>query len=64
MVQPASWKDGNLAAPRAPDLRLNVDKLSNALGFNPPAQVSGLQRFRDLHAAGYPQRLLEMGKAH
>jgi dTDP-4-dehydrorhamnose reductase len=63
MVQCISWKDGNLIAPRAPNLTMAVDKLTKALGSILPAQDHGLKRFLSLYKAGYPQQLLEMGQS-
>jgi dTDP-4-dehydrorhamnose reductase len=62
-VQPVSWKDGDLVAPRAPNLSLNVEKLTGVLGCRPPEQEIGLQRFLELHQYGYPQRLKLMGQS-
>ncbi len=57
LVTPASWLDGRLAAPRAPDLRLKVDKLEKALSLPLPDQAACLERFYAQYLEGYPQEL-------
>ncbi len=61
LVTPASWLDGKLAAPRAPDLRLKVDKLEKALGEPLPDQAAGLDRFYDQYREGYPEKMRRLG---
>jgi dTDP-4-dehydrorhamnose reductase len=59
LIQPVSWHDSDLSAPRSPDLRLVTTKLANALGKPLPGWQEGLQRFHQQAIAGYPQRVLE-----
>ncbi len=61
LIVPISWKDSGLKADRSTNLQLNADKLAGMLGRLPPEQAPGLQRFRELQRAGYPERLLAMG---
>jgi dTDP-4-dehydrorhamnose reductase len=61
LVTPASWLDGNLAAPRAPNLHLKVDKLEKALGEPLPDQAAGLDRFYSQYREGYAEKMRRMG---
>lgn len=47
----------SLRAKRAPDMSMNVEKISAALGRTMPNIASGLRRFHDLRDAGYPHQL-------
>jgi dTDP-4-dehydrorhamnose reductase len=60
LIDPISWRDGNLAAPRSPNLRLDTTKLEKALGHPLPGQAEGLQRFFDQYAQGLPESLQRM----
>ncbi len=61
LIVPASWLDGRLVAPRAPDLRLKVDKLEKALGEMLPDQAAGLDRFYTQYREGYAEKMRRMG---
>jgi dTDP-4-dehydrorhamnose reductase len=57
LITPVSVGDGNLAAPRSPNLSLSCGKLEQALGHVMPGQAEGLQRFYALYQQGYPARI-------
>lgn len=61
LISPTSWKDGGLTARRSPNLTLNTDKLTSALGRNLPAIQPGIRRFFDLQQSGYPVQIQAMG---
>ena len=63
LIQPVSWHDSNLTAPRSPDLRLVTGKLATALGTQLPGWPEGLKRFHQQALAGYPQRVLDCKQA-
>lgn len=46
-----------LSTPRSHNLRLNIHKLSTALGSNTPSYQQGLDRFYLQYKHGYPQKL-------
>jgi dTDP-4-dehydrorhamnose reductase len=57
LIKPVSWKAGGLHAVRSPNLTLNVDKLTKALGCSPSGQNAGIQRFYEQYRAGYAERI-------
>jgi dTDP-4-dehydrorhamnose reductase len=62
LVAPVSWLEGNLAAPRSPNLSLRTDKLEKALGESLPDQIEGLKRFYGLYREGYAERIAQFGR--
>jgi dTDP-4-dehydrorhamnose reductase len=56
-VAPTRVAEAKLRAPRAPDLSLSTEKISEALGHPMPDVESGLRRFRALRESGYQQQL-------
>ncbi len=60
LIRPTSVNDSGLAAPRSPNLTLNTNKLTQALGVPPPTIQQGLNSFNRLYEEKYPQRLREM----
>ena len=60
LIEPVSWQDGGLTARRSPNLTLNVDKLTAALGTPLPGIDAGIRRFYQQQVDGYPARLREM----
>lgn len=59
LITPVSWKDGDLTAVRSPDLRLDTEKLTRALGRPLPGWQEGLDRFYQQASKGYPQQLMQ-----
>jgi hypothetical protein len=49
-----------LTARRSPNLTLNVEKLTRALGGPPPDVAAGIRRFHKQYMDGYPAMLNEM----
>jgi dTDP-4-dehydrorhamnose reductase len=60
LIRPTSVNESGLAAARSPNLTLNTDKLTQALGALPPTIQQGLNSFYRLYEEKYPQRLKEM----
>lgn len=60
LISPTSWKEGGLTARRSPNLTLNTQKLSAAIGRPLPGIESGIQRFFELYQDGYPALIREM----
>jgi dTDP-4-dehydrorhamnose reductase len=60
LVQPTEVSALDYEAPRAPNLSLSVEKLTAALGTDLPDVHSGIGRFHELHALGYPDPLRAM----
>jgi dTDP-4-dehydrorhamnose reductase len=60
LIAPVSVADGGLVAARSPNLRMNTEKLSTALGGPLPAFSPMLERFYTLYQQGYPQKLRKM----
>ncbi len=60
LIRPTSVNDSGLAAARSPNLTLNTEKLSQALGAPPPSIQQGLNSFHHLYVENYQQRLREM----
>jgi len=60
LIEPTSWKAGELVARRAPNLIMKSDRLTAALGHCLPGQQHGLERFHALFQQGYHQHLLDM----
>lgn len=60
LVKPTSWRDGGLIAARAPNLIMNVEKLTAFLGETPPDGVAGLREFRSDLMSGLAGRIQEM----
>ncbi len=56
-IQPVSVEQAGLTAQRAHHLTLNVDRLSEALGFAPPTPEEGLRAFVFQAQWGYPEHL-------
>lgn len=59
LITPISVNQGGLNAPRSHHLRLNSEKLAQALGKPLPDQASGMHHFFELFQSGYPQKLKE-----
>jgi dTDP-4-dehydrorhamnose reductase len=57
LVQPSSWQEAGLKAPRGRVLSLRSEKLSAALGEQMPGQDLAMRRFADLYRQGVPQAL-------
>ncbi len=57
LISPLSVYESGLAAARSPRLTLNTDKLSNALGEQPPSVDSGLDEFWVQYQSGYPNKI-------
>ena len=57
LISPVSVLDGGLAAARSPNLTMNTEKLSAALGHPLPTIDSGLDRLHQLYQDGYRERL-------
>ncbi len=62
LIDPVSWRDANLTAPRSPNLRLDTTLLAAALGAPLPDQAAGLQRFSGQLAQGLPETLKRMNR--
>jgi dTDP-4-dehydrorhamnose reductase len=60
LITPVSWQDGGLTARRSPNLTLNVDKLTAALGVPMPGIEAGIRRFYQQHVDGYPEKIRGM----
>ncbi len=54
LIKPVSWREAGLAAVRSPNLSLNCEKLSRALGHALPGQADGMERFHREYEAGHP----------
>lgn len=63
LIEPCSVHQANLKAPRSPNLTLLTDKLTNALGKEPPGITRGLDKFHQLYKQGYPQTIKKMVSA-
>lgn len=57
LIAPVSVADGGLAAARSPNLCMDVNKLSTALGEDLPTFSPMLERFWELYQQGYPQKI-------
>ena len=57
LIAPVSVSDGGLVAARSPNLRMDVHKLSTALGEGLPRFSTMLERFWALYQEGYPQKV-------
>ncbi len=57
LVIPTSVFDSGLLAARSPNLTLNTQKLSQALGEPLPGLSAGLKKLFTQYQAGYPQKL-------
>ena len=55
LIKPVSWRDAGLTAVRSPNLSMNCEKLSQALGYALPGQADGLARFHREYEAGHPK---------
>jgi dTDP-4-dehydrorhamnose reductase len=62
LIDPVSWRDANLTAPRSPNLRLDTTRLELALGIPLPGQAEGLQRFYDQYLQGLPETFKRMNQ--
>jgi dTDP-4-dehydrorhamnose reductase len=62
LITPLSVQQGGLTAARSPNLGLNTDKLTTALGTPAPGQAQGLQRFYQHYLDGFPQRVRALGQ--
>ncbi len=63
LVIPVSWLEGNLTAPRSPNLSLRTDKLEKALGEALPDQAEGLKQYYASYREGYSERIRKMGRS-
>jgi dTDP-4-dehydrorhamnose reductase len=57
LIKPTSIRTADFGAPRSPDLRMNTDKLSQALGIQLPGISDGLVRWFEQYQKGYPAQL-------
>jgi dTDP-4-dehydrorhamnose reductase len=64
LIEPASFINGGLRAPRSPRLTLDTHKLSTAIGQALPGLSTGLEQFYQLYQQGYPQLLQTIGAAY
>lgn len=55
LISPASVLDGGLTAARSPNLTLNTDKITKALGHDLPEFERGLAKFHAQYRHGFPQ---------
>lgn len=62
LIRSISVHDSGLKANRSPNLTLNTDKLTQALGHPAPDIQSGLDRFFQLYLSGYPQKLKNLAE--
>jgi len=62
LIDPVSWLDARLIAPRSPNLRLDTTRLEKALGAPLPGQAAGLQRFFDEYSQGLPETFKKMNQ--
>jgi dTDP-4-dehydrorhamnose reductase len=60
LIRPTESTVFDYIAARAPDLRLNVDKLTKALNIEMPDVYSGIERLHQLFAESYPEKLKAM----
>ncbi len=60
LIAPVSVSDGGLVAARSPNLRMDVHKLSTALGEDLPGFSTMLERFYTLYQEGYPQKVKKL----
>ncbi len=60
LITPVSWQDGGLTARRSPNLTLNVNKLTAALGTPLPGIDAGIRRFYQQYVDGYPAKIQGM----
>lgn len=60
LIAPVSVEDGGLVAARSPNLRMDVHKLSTALGEDLPTFSTMLERFYTLYQEDYPQRVRKL----
>lgn len=60
LIRPTSFRESGLAAARSPNLTLNTEKLTRALGVPLPTIQQGLSSFYRLYEEKYPHRLREM----
>lgn len=63
LINPITWREGGLKAPRSSNLTLCTDKLARVLRTSLPNQLEGLDRFYELHQDGFRQRVLAMNKS-
>ena len=57
LINPISVSDAGLTAKRSQNLRLSINKLSTALGYDIPDFSTGLAKFYTQYQQGYPQKL-------
>lgn len=57
LINPVSWKDGDLVAARSPLLTLKTNKLQDALGKSLPGIQDGISRFHQDYLAQWPQKV-------
>lgn len=57
LVSPAAYREAGLKAVRSPLLNLHPDKLTRALGDEPPGQEVSMRRYGELYRHGHPQFL-------
>ena len=58
LIQPISLHESGLQAQRSPNLKMNTEKLSRALGEALPMQAVDLQQFYTQYTQGMAQRIL------
>jgi dTDP-4-dehydrorhamnose reductase len=61
LIRPLSVLQSGLKASRSPNLNLNTNKLSRALGSPLPRLSPMLERFYTLYQQGYPQKIQRLG---
>jgi dTDP-4-dehydrorhamnose reductase len=57
LITAASIQEAKLKAPRSPNLTLNVDKVTQELGFQLPSIDAGLEKFYQLYQENYPDKI-------
>ena len=58
LISPTSWQSAGLAANRASNSTLSVDKLIRDTGITPPTVRESLADWHDLYLNNYPQKLV------
>ena len=57
LIEKSNIASANLQAPRPQNTSLNVDKLSQTIGYKPPTILSGLHHFKNLQNTPFLKRL-------
>lgn len=62
LIRPVSWREAGLKAVRSPNLTLNVEKATHALGSAMPDQAAGLERLFENFQENLPERLRSLAQ--